>query len=372
MHRRRFLHGVGATIGAAGPYECRPAFAQGADVHSSRVRVIDASLDVTAHVSSLKAASVIAIGRYYGRPAPADGCLYPEKLLTASELQAIEAAGLSVVSVFQHCAGHCSRFRESYRKGIEDASAAVHSAQILGQPKGTPIYFGIDFDPKPSTATGTNPQCELRDETIILRLIRDYFRHVCEIVWPAGWTVGVYGAGATCTYLQNEQLDNRKLAEYYWLSASIGHLGHAAFFKSGAWHLYQNKIDIALDYLGVPLEVDTDVTNPLQPDFGQWRRDKAPGQAPGVPSAVARALLTTRAFVPVTTKTCFKSRTAGGALTEETPLPDLNGRTVRVLKEYPEAGSSAAIIEASLFEGETTTVFFPRTSLIVGLTNNMP
>lgn len=365
MHRRAFVQTLGgAIIGSVGAQ----VFAenpQPRDLQLARVKVIDASIDVTQYVNQLHQAGIIAVGRYYGRPAPAGGCLYPEKLLTARELQAIEAAGLSVFTVFQHCANRCSHFRESYRKGIEDASAAIHGAHLLGQPKGTPIYFAVDFDPTPST-------CDRLAEDDIWRIVIDYFRQLNQVVRQAGWIVGVYGAGATCAKLRSESIDGIPLAEFFWLSASVGHKGHADFFRDNDWHIYQNKVDIhGIDYVGAAFELDTDLTNPKLGYFGQWRTDRAPAEMPRIDAQTAQMILAKRAFIK-RGAAIFQRRTSAGALQEPYRGLDLKGLTARVIEEFTASNGNRASVAVNLFENEAVDGYLYRDDLVVGLSNGMP
>jgi hypothetical protein len=105
--------------------------------------------------------------------------------------------------------------------------------------------------------------------------------------------VGVYGPGHVCA-----KLKEWGRAECFWLSASIGHWGHADFYNSGQWHLFQNKTDLPLYSPKKSQRVDTNITNPKNGDFGQWRRK---GKAPRVDMAVASAIIAARRFLKVGT-----------------------------------------------------------------------
>jgi len=69
---------------------------------------------------------------------------YSAKLLTSDEAQAISAAGLGIVSVWETnptFAGYFTRDR-----GASDAVIARQVAQAVGQPAGRPIYFTVDMN----------------------------------------------------------------------------------------------------------------------------------------------------------------------------------------------------------------------------------
>lgn len=68
------------------------------------------------------------------------------KRLKRAEAEAITAAGMQVVSVFQRgnndAAGGAAN-------GIRDGKAALQEAKQIGQPVGTVIYFAVDYDAEP-------------------------------------------------------------------------------------------------------------------------------------------------------------------------------------------------------------------------------
>src|SRR5262249_8051347 len=140
-------------------------------------------------------------------------------------------------------------------KGRRDAAAAIQQASELGQPPNTPVYFAIDFDPVPGT------DCKLSAGDI-WPSIETYFNQINDAFARTPWQVGVYGAGMTC-----QGIKDRKLAKYFWLSASMGHEGTNAFFNGGSWHIFQNRIDLQKEYgrKGEDM-IDTNVVNPTAID----------------------------------------------------------------------------------------------------------
>jgi len=275
--RRGFLQSSGAA--ATGLLLPAPVFAQTALVGQSlacaenRIQMIDADFALTNYVEKIKASGVKTVARYYDRDygsGTGETCWHnPTKTLQKHELSAIEDAGLSVVVIFQHCNADCSNFNSTNpataEKGRKDATAAIQHAADLGQPADTPIYFGIDFDPVAYGSCKTDAQA--------VTSIEAYFSQINEVLAPTRWQVGVYGAGHTLRLLKD-----RKLAKYFWLSASMAHDGTQEFFNGGEWHIFQNRIDIQKDYCRKNEEyIDTNVVNPSVldldtsgPYFGQW------------------------------------------------------------------------------------------------------
>jgi hypothetical protein len=101
--------------------------------------------------------------------------------------------------------------------------ARSYGATIIGQPAGSTIYFGVDFDAKPT---------EIRDRVI------PYFQGVADqVAKPTGeptYVIGVYGSGATC-----KAVLDAGLAQRAWLAQSKGWSGYSAFLNSGRWALSQ-------------------------------------------------------------------------------------------------------------------------------------
>ena len=68
-----------------------------------------------------------------------------------------------------------------------DARAAVAQAKLVGQPPGTAIYFGIDFE----------LGAEMNEQVV------QYFTIVSDELKDKGYLVGVYGSGAALTLLES-------------------------------------------------------------------------------------------------------------------------------------------------------------------------
>jgi hypothetical protein len=65
------------------------------------------------------------------------------KMLTKEEADAIQVAGLMIVSVFETTA---DRALGRYQAGLQDGSIAARCAKDVGQPTESTIYFAVDFD----------------------------------------------------------------------------------------------------------------------------------------------------------------------------------------------------------------------------------
>ena len=361
LSRRSLLSAAGATIiDLALP---RSAQAVGpAQGPAPRVQFIDMSYPATSSLTDIRKAGVRIIGRYYSRPADGTLCSEEGKILTKEELAAIEAdKEMSVVTEFQYC-NRCNGFGGRYTnqaqafdyvvsKATTDATEAVKLAKHLKQPKKTPIYFGADFNPD-----GDCPN-KISWEDMEAR-IKAYFAKVNEIVKDSknDWKVGVYGFGAACSALKPG------LAEYFWLSSSLSHLGTQDFFNKGLWHIYQNRADLK-NYVFAPgvQDVDSNVLNPDMKNVGNWRSD-----SDGVgtfDNTAATDILARRFFL--TKRACGYS---DRALTK--PLlfgRDLYGAPARII-EWTDT-----VVAATLLEGDTAQFYMkPSDIVVVGLKGNMP
>jgi hypothetical protein len=167
--------------------------------------------------------------------------------------------GLSIVSLYQYR----NNLPEKFLKGLEDtgsakaevaadATAALEQARLVGQPEGSAVYFGVDFN---VTRASVSP-------------VLEYFRVMNQTV-GGHYAIGVYGNGFV-----NRTLREEKLVSYNWISASRSHEGTVDFYNGGQWHLFQNQVDRR--WFGPPgkcstgLDVDTNIQNPKVAGIGAW------------------------------------------------------------------------------------------------------
>lgn len=262
----------------------------------TRIAIIDTAYDTRPFLDRLKDRGVVVIGRYYAR------CDQPEYGLTekrminqgrpsdpGSELAQIFAKGFAVLSIYQYYSNAPEKFRGQTRDGkalpdaactwtgiarsaVEEAEldvkAALEQAQAVGQPRGTAIYFGVDFN-------------FAEDDAETIDAIVAYFRVIKDHMDAAGYKTGAYGSGLALQTLRSARdvHGNVGLIDYSWISASRSFSRSSAFHRSGDWHLFQNQVD--REWFGEPqggsdcshgLPLDTNVQNMFQaPDIGFWR-----------------------------------------------------------------------------------------------------
>jgi len=202
---------------------------------------LDASERITSIATCIKDKGFAFAIRYYNIE---NSDLLPTKRLILSEAQALVRAGLQLGAIFQQNGRVISSF--SREKGLRDGAMA-HSRAVndIGQPAGSTIYFGVDFDASPS---------EVGNE------ITDYFKAVSEALANANggsprYAIGVYGSGLVCS-----EMLAANLLTFTWLSQSTGHAGSKEFAEQKRYNLIQF---LDRDVCGVNL--DPDETNPDKP-----------------------------------------------------------------------------------------------------------
>ncbi len=127
--------------------------------------------------------------------------------LTVAEAAHLSAQGLYIVSAWEQGSPTTDGYF-SADSGMATGAAAVLVATALGQPKGTPIYFAVDYD------------AEIAD----LPDIRAYIQNIQARVKLAGFVCGVYGSGLVCEYLYQSGFVSKT-----WLAQSTGFTGYTAW-----------------------------------------------------------------------------------------------------------------------------------------------
>lgn len=155
------------------------------------------------------------------------------KDLTATERDALLAAGIAIVVVWETD----GRTGPLAANGSGDAAAAVKQAQGLGIPKGTCIYFAVDFQPSAADIAGP---------------IRTYFSGIADVCHGAGYRCGVYGGLATVNGVAD--LVDCCWQTYAW---SGGQWSALAVLRQ-----YQNGVTLA----GANLDLDIAMAD----DYGQF------------------------------------------------------------------------------------------------------
>lgn len=180
--------------------------------------IIDVSTGCGTKGSALFAAGVKTVIRYYSRDTTR-----PSKRLNKDEARSLVSAGLRL------CIVHEGRFGDQASNfdrqcGLADgAYARSYGAGTIGQPAGSTIYFGVDFD-----AT----HAEIGSRVI------PYFQGITDaFAKPTGepsYVIGIYGSGASC-----QAVIDAGLAQRAWLAQSTGWSGHAAFLAASRWTMNQ-------------------------------------------------------------------------------------------------------------------------------------
>ena len=351
------------------------------------IRIIDCARDITESAEKLRNAGIQTVIRYYAR----EGGQWCGKTLSLAESKAIDAAGLSTAVVFQNENNHADFFYDPNKKKLDAAAALDHASKIV-QPKGTPIYFGADFDliaKRKKDAHGNfimegegdNKHFVMEWSREILmrnqRAILEYFKYVKTELRAKGYKVGVYGCGATCNLLS--RLDD-PIVDYVWLSASVGYLDTAKFYNLNPkrWHLFQNWTELRSDWIPKNCSdsygrnvahkdkvrvIDSNILNPNFEDFGQWRRD---GSRPPHSRAASEKVLKSRVFAR---KKLVRLRAPAGdrpgELLPESTAKISYAKNARVLRDHGD------YVAVSLNETDSVAGYCLRDDLTADL-NQMP
>ncbi|MCD9025733.1 DUF1906 domain-containing protein [Cohnella silvisoli] len=112
------------------------------------------------------------------------------KRLKLAEAEAITAAGMQIVSVYETTA---NRPNGGASAGAEDGVKAFQEAKSIGQPIGSAIYFAVDYEAL--SKDYDKIEAYLRAVAVVLR----------------GYAVGVYGS-----YAVIEEMAKRGVAKHFW------------------------------------------------------------------------------------------------------------------------------------------------------------
>lgn len=259
-------------------------------------------------VEAFKAIGIKTIARYYDWPAADITC----KSLLPAESDAIIAAGLNILTIFQHENSDPESFFDR-SKGAIDAKAALKMAAANGQPKGSAIYFAVDgVDQTIKDAVfeyGVNngksvskarrnrllkadmafrkhihfyerflryhksvfrkPVPSIRASDM-LPAVERYFRAVKSGI-NGKYKIGVYGSGMVCKHLRA-----KGLVEYCWLAMSTGWPGYKEVYASSKWSLAQQHTTYCKNWKFRDRETARfDFNRVKGSDFGQWSKKGA-------------------------------------------------------------------------------------------------
>jgi hypothetical protein len=274
LDRRKFVSGLGASSLSTLLLSPGIAAASCAAPADTRIRIIDASKDLTRNAKQIAGAGVSTVIRFYTRLKDLNHGPYQNTAFTKDELKALEDQGLAIATVFQYFSGGKGRtFHEPMKKFHDVRDALTYADEMMKQPEGSTIYFGADFN------------LALGNKQKNIDVVKSYFEHAHKEVTKSKRKVGVYGCGRTCEILAKEGWDM-----HYWISASVSYWRTAEFFNDMNWHLFQTKTDMIRPYG----EIDTNILNPKFTSFGQWRSD---GKAVTEPTAISKSISDARRFV---------------------------------------------------------------------------
>jgi hypothetical protein len=275
---------------------------------SGSIAIIDTPNNAAKVASKLSTQNVKVVVRFFARK-PQPGLR--EKVM-ASDGNMIDGVreptilirhGLSIVSLYQYR----NNLPEKFLKGLEDtgspkaevaadAKAALDQAKLVGQPEGSAIYFGIDFN---LNRAGVDA-------------VLEYFRVIGRTVGNH-YAIGIYGNGFVNRILREE-----KLVSYNWISASRSHEQTVDFYNSGQWHLFQNQVDrrwFGAGKCSNGLDVDTNLQNPRVARIGAWGAGE-------VDTSRNQAIFDQRRFAIRTTPVVQQSAEAGGFIDHQSCKSD--------------------------------------------------
>lgn len=209
--------------------------------------IIDTPWHTTNQLDCLKSSGIEVVIRYYNN---GNSATLPQKRLELPEAQALSNDGFQIMVVYQTTQNSVSSFSE--QKGYDAGVNAFNWAKnTIGQPRGSAIYFAVDYN-----AT----QSEIDNN------IAPYFQGVktaFEELSALGerYNVGAYGSG-----LVVNSLLEMKLIDYRWLSMSTGYRGTTEAIENGDYELRQIYPSQTL----CSIAVDFDEKKSPETNIGSW------------------------------------------------------------------------------------------------------
>jgi hypothetical protein len=183
------------------------------------------------------------------------GATFDFKPVARSYTDALRAAGLHVVSVYQYgkpgWVNSPSDFTRGFDGGVADARTALRLHTAAGGPETAPIFFSVDEDIDAPTWKNTASQ---------------WFRGINSVLGAA--RTGIYGGARQLTWAANDGV----------IGASTSP-GHRWAWQTKAWSggqrapmavLYQATVVTASDPGTMIGDIHVDEDHILAADFGQW------------------------------------------------------------------------------------------------------
>lgn len=147
---------------------------------------------------------------------------YAWKRLTRTEADAITNAGMQIVSVYETTA---NRPAGGAKNGYLDGAAAYREAKAIGQPKGTAIYFAVDYDANPDDYDS----------------IAAYLQAAAAQI--PGYKVGVYGSFTVIEAMLGRSVAQCAWQTYAWSRGK----------KSALANIFQHQNDVKVAGIAVDL-----------------------------------------------------------------------------------------------------------------------
>jgi Domain of unknown function (DUF1906) len=204
-------------------------------------------------VDQIAAAGYAGVIVYVSQLRP--GATFDFKPVSRSYTDALRAAGLHVVSVYQYgkpgWVNSPSDFTRGFDGGVADASTALSLHAAAGGPDSAPIFFSVDDDVSTDAWKSTASQ---------------WFKGINSVLGVQ--RTGIYGGVRQVTWAADDGV--------------IGHsssAGHCWAWQTRAWSggarapmavLYQSTVVTASDPGTVIDGIHVDEDDILAPDFGQW------------------------------------------------------------------------------------------------------
>lgn len=221
-------------------------------------------------IGDLKAALVVAVGRYYGQGVP-------PKNLTRAEAQELSDAGLSIVSIFEFGADQVTGGGQ--QAGV-DVGVCQSQAVQTGMPPDRPVYFAGDFD-VPDYA----PQLPNQPQHARAKLgpVGDYYARVHQVL---GGRAGAYGGYWLISRLFDSGLIHWGFQTRAWSAWDPARTAppNSVIIAGTAWDTRACLRQTGQTILGGVADVDV----PERTDFGQW--SLRPPAAPPLKTQIQTAL----------------------------------------------------------------------------------
>jgi len=202
---------LGQQLPSTNPIAAPDTGASGGGTRAATAEGIDCSTPLTAQRAKQIAAAGYRFAARYLVPQE-----YKWKRLTRAEAEAITAAGMQIVSVFETTA---SRAAGGAVYGNSDGAAALREAKAIGQPEGSAIYFAVDYDAQP-----------------------DDYDDIEAYLKAAAAQIPGYEAGVYASYAVVEEMAKRKACNHFWQTYAGGRGNETA---TGTCSKYRNTVQVA-------------------------------------------------------------------------------------------------------------------------------